>query len=204
MVLANGVTSNGGTAKDGQRYSIHDVIVDDIDATKYNGYGTFAQVSMGRRSPALQNVTINHVTAFQPSIMLNLGDDIGVNPAMHNFVFTNNIVNAGMSPTQTTGGGTTNCAYYSAPLVALGSCFQPYTFSHNAIIASPSNRPPSKYPTGNYFPATASAVDFVNYNNSIGGDYHLRSLSRYKNAGIDGKDLGADIDALEAATAGAE
>ncbi|PYX72540.1 MAG: hypothetical protein DMG78_12055, partial [Acidobacteria bacterium] len=74
--------------------------------------------------------------------------------------------------------------------------------SHNAIIASPSNRPPNKYPAGNYFPAAASAVGFVNYNNSIGGDYHLRSSSPYKNAGSDGKDLGADMNALDAAIAG--
>jgi hypothetical protein len=80
-----------------------------------------------------------------------------------------------------------NCAYYNAPLIALDACFQPYTFSHNAVIASSANFPPSKYPFGNYFPPTAAAVDFVNYN---GGDYHLQSNSPYKNAGTDGKDLG--------------
>jgi len=204
MQIGNGVSTNGGVPLAGERYSIHDVTADDIDPAKYTGYGTFAQVSMGAGAPVLQYVTINHVTGFQPRVMLNLGDDITVNPAMNNFVFTNNIVNAGTSPTQTTGGGTANCAYRPAPLTSLPACFKPYTFSNNAIIATPANFPPSTYPSGNYFPPTAAAVGFVNYNNGNGGDYHLQSTSPYKNAGTDGKDLGADIDALQAAIAGVQ
>jgi hypothetical protein len=202
FILGNGVSSNGGIPLAGGRYSIHDVTVDDISATKYSGYGTFAQVSMGPGAPVLQSITINHVTAFQPTVMLNLGDDITVNPRMINFVFTNNLINAGMAPTSTTGGGAANCAYISRPIVSLPTCFQRYTFSHNAIIASPFNYPPSKYPTGNYFPATPSAVGFKNYDNGISGDYHLLASSPYKNAGSDGKDLGADINALNLAIAG--
>jgi hypothetical protein len=41
----------------------------------------------------------------------------------------------------------------------------------------------------------------VGFVNAAGGDYHLETLSPYKNVGTDGKDLGADIDALQAATA---
>ncbi len=204
MQLGNGLSSNGGAPLAGQRYSIHDVTADDIDAIKYTGYGTFAQVSMGRGAPVLQNVTINHVTGFQPGVMLNLGDDTTVNPLMNNFVFTNNIVDAGTSPTETTGGGPANCAYSPAPATSLHACFQQYSFSHNAIIASPANFPPGKYPSGNFFPATARAVAFLNYNNGKGGDYHLQSASPFKNAGTDGKDLGADLDAIQAAIASVE
>jgi putative Ig domain-containing protein len=202
FVLGNALSDNGGIALAGGRYSIHDVTADDINAKKYIGYGTFAQVSMGPGAPVMQPVTINHVTAFQPAVMLNLGDDITVNPQMNNLVFTNNLINAGMAPTHATGGGIANCAYYGAPIISLPTCFQRYTFSRNAIIASPLNYPPSKYPTGNYFPATPSAVGFVNYDNGIGGDYRLQASSPYKNAGSDGKDLGADINALNIAIAG--
>lgn len=204
MQLGNGRSDKGGVPLAGNRYSIHDLTADDIDAVKYNGLGTFAQVSMGEGSPVLHDVTINHVTAFQPEVMLYLGDDTSVNPQMNNFVFTNNIINVGSAPTETVGGGTTNCAYYSAPLMSLGRCFRSYIFTHNAFIASPVNYPPTKFPSGNYFPSTASAVDFVNYSNGMGGDYHLQSVSPYKNAGTDGKDLGADIDAIQAAIAGVE
>src|SRR6266576_3743302 len=202
FILGNGISSNGGIPRAGGRYSIHDVTADDISATKYYGYGTFAQVSMGPGAPVLQSVTINHVTAFQPTAILNLGDDITVNPQMNSLVFTNNLINAGVSPTSTTGGGAAHCAYNARPAISLPTCFQRYTFSHNAVIASPSNYPPSKYPSGNYFPATVSAVDFVNYRNGIDGDYHLLASSPYKNAGTDGKDLGADSNALYVAIAG--
>ncbi|MFZ0306852.1 MAG: hypothetical protein WAL89_01670, partial [Candidatus Sulfotelmatobacter sp.] len=72
------------------------------------------------------------------------------------------------------------------------------------VIASSVYYPPSLWPAGNFFPATVSAVQFVNYNGGNGGDYHLQPSSPYKGKGTDGKDLGADIDALNSATAGVE
>ena len=57
----------------------------------------------------------------------------------------------------------------------------------------------SGYP-GNFFPATDAEVGFVDLSR---GNYRLGPASPYKNAGTDGKDPGAAIDALEAATAGA-
>ncbi len=204
LVLANGLSTNGGAPLAGERYSVHDLTADDIDATRYNGTGAFAQISMGKGAPVLQNITINHVTAIQPGVMLYLGDDIRRNSAMINFVFTNNIVDAGPSATETIGGGPTNCAYDSTPVISLASCFRPYTFLRNAIIAGTTSRPPSKYPTGNFFPASTAAVQFVNYNNGNGGNYQLANTSPYRNTGTDGKDLGADIAAIQAAIAGVE
>ena len=204
MQLGNGVSINGGVPQAGGRYSIHDVIIDDINDVKYDGYGLFAQVSTGDGAPILHDVTINHVTAFQPGTMLNIGDNTTVNPQMTNFVYTNNIVNAGTAPTKTTGGGTENCAYPAKPTLVLPACFARYMFSRNAIVGTPSNYPPTVYPAGNFFPASASSIDFVNFANGIGGDYHLQVTSRYKNAGTDGRDLGADVQALEAATNGVE
>jgi len=202
LQMGNGVSATGGVALAGQRYSVHDLTIDDIDDVKYKGYGLFAQVSMGVGAPVLQDVTINHVTAFQPGVMLNIGDNTTVNPQMRNFVYTNNLINAGPSPTHTTGGGAANCAYADVPNLVLARCFQTFRFSHNAVVGTPSNRPPAQYPTGNFFPASMNRVDFLNYSDGNGGDYRLANSSPYKNAGTDGKDLGADIEALEAAIAG--
>src|SRR4029450_9593064 len=59
----------------------------------------------------------------------------------------------------------------------------------------------SRYPTGNFFPAAAAwQSNFVGY---AAGDYHLVATSIYKGAGTDRKDLGADIDAVNAQTANA-
>ena len=201
MQIANGLSDNGGAALAGQRYSIHDVIIDDINGVKYNGPGEFAQVSMGLGAPVLQNVTINHVTAFPPSMQFVIGAQLSSTTPMTNFVFTNNIVNAGTYPVWSNGNGdTANCAYHDSPLTTFKACFTSYTFSHNAIIASPAN---AIWPSGNFFP-TLTAVHFVNDNVGIGGDYHLQTSSPYKGAATDGRDLGADVDAVDAAIAGVE
>lgn len=71
------------------------------------------------------------------------------------------------------------------------------TFTKNVMQGASS----SGYPVGNYFPATVSGIGFVNYQTND-GNYRLSASSPYKNAGTDGKDLGADIDAIEAAIAG--
>ena len=67
--------------------------------------------------------------------------------------------------------------------------------ANNAVITGVKN----DYPSGNFFPADTAAVQFLNF---ASGDYHLSSGSPYKNAGTDGKDVGADIDAILRAYAG--
>jgi len=189
----------------GERYSIHDVLIDDIDGVKYNGPSEFAQVSVDVGVPALVDLTINHVTAFPSSFLFMIGDQTAITPKMGNFVFTNSIVDAGRYPVWSTGsGGSTNCAAKDSPLTTFNACFNPYTLASNAIIASPKAFPSSTWPGGNFFPASADVVQFVNYNGGNGGDYHLQRSSPYKGAGTDGKDLGADVDAVLSATAGVE
>lgn len=189
--LANAPSDSGALARAGERYSIHDVIADDIDNVAYNGRGTFAQVSAAPRLN-LQHIQIDHVTVFQPRVMFNVGSN--VTQKMVNFRFTNSIVNAGQSPFTTVGGGTADCAFNEAPLILLNACFAPYVFSNNAIIALPSRVYALPWPSRNSFPADAAAVQFVNYKNGNGGDYHLLSTSPFKNRGTDGRDLGADVD----------
>jgi len=204
MQIANGSSDAGGAAFAGERYSIHDVIIDDINAVKYNGAGTLAQVSVGSGNPVLQDVMINHVTAFPPTTMLYIGDHLTTTPPMSNFVFTNSIVNAGPYPVWSTGGGTANCAFYDSPLTTFNACFSSYSVAANAVVAPPSRASAADWPSGNFFPATMAEVQFVNYNGGNGGDYHLQSSSPYKGKGTDGKDLGADVDAVDSATAGVQ
>lgn len=195
LQIANGLSDRGGAALDGQRYSVHDVVIDDIDGQKYGGLGEFAQISMGQGAAVLQNVTIDHVTAF-PNRMLFVGAPAGTR--MKNFVFTNNIVNAGTYPVWSTGGGPANCAFRNSPQLTFDNCISGYTFASNAIIDSPA----ASWPAKNFFPRSAEAVKFVNYNGGKGGDYRLQSASPYKGKGMDGRDLGADVDAVDASVSG--
>jgi hypothetical protein len=204
LQIANALSDYGNAAFDGERYSIHDIVIDDINGVTYDGPSEFAEVLVSAGAPVLQNVTINHVTAFPSSTMFVVGDMVAVSTQMKNFFFTNSIVNAGTYPVWSTGGGPTNCAYYDKPLTTFNACFSPYSFASNAVVASTSSFPPSLWPSGNFFPASAAAIRFANYNGGNGGDYHLQRSSRYKGAGTDGKDLGADVDAIHSATAGVE
>ena len=121
---------------------------------------------------------------------------------MSNFAFTNNIVNAGAYPVWSTGtDGSLNCAAHDSPIITLNDCFSSHIFSNNAVVAIPSNAPVSTWPTHNFFPMSATAVEFVNYNGGSGGNYQLQSSSPYKGVGTDGKDLGADIPGVNAAIA---
>jgi hypothetical protein len=201
LQIANALT---GTAGQGQRYSIHDIVIDDIDGPKYSGPGEFAQLSVAPGEPVLQNVTINHITAFPANTMFIVG---AFPPTrLKNIVVTNSIVNAGVYPVWSAGnnGSLVSCSAPDVPLKTFNACFNTYAFSTNAIIDPPALALPATWPSGNFFPATAAAVQFVNYNGGNGGDYHLQPSSPYKSQGTDGKDLGADVDAIASAVAGVE
>src|SRR3984885_12860260 len=202
--IGNALSDKGGVSLDGQRYSIHDIVIDDIDGTKYNGPGEFAQMSVSPGAPLLQNVAINHVTAFPSHMLFVIGDMVATSGRMKNFVFTNSIVNAGGWPVWSTGGGQANCAFDDSPLTTFNTCFASSAFVANVIIASPPDQPSSKWPSGNFFATSAGMVQFVNYNAGNGGDYRLQPSSPYKGKSTDNKDLGADVDAIASAIAGVE
>jgi putative Ig domain-containing protein len=201
LQIANAFSDNGAVPLDGQRYSIHDIVIDDIDGGKYDGPGEFAQLSVSPGAPLLQNVTINHVTAFPSQTLFIIGDMVSTTSRMKNVVFTNSIVNAGGFSVWSTGGGPENCAYRDNPLITFNACFANSAFAANAIIAPPAE---GSWPEKNFFPSSAATVEFVDYNSGNGGDYRLQASSPYKGKATDGKDLGADIDVINFATAGVE
>jgi hypothetical protein len=201
MQLNNGPADNGALPRDGGHYSIHDDVFDDIDGTIYKGSDSFAQISTGPHAPAIHDVTINHITAFPRKNLFLIGDLLSMSAAMANFVVTNSILNAGTNPVWSTGAGALNCAAHDSPLTTFNQCFGSYLFSHNAVVATPGISPETTWPAHNWFPSSATAVQFVNYNGGGGGNYQLQSSSPYKRTGTDGKDLGADLSVINAAIA---
>jgi len=83
---------------------------------------------------------------------------------------------------------------------SLDASYAAWAATNNAWVGGSA----SGYPSGNFYPANWAAIGFVDYQADGSGDYRLDTGSTYENAGTDGKDLGADIDALEAALAGEE
>jgi hypothetical protein len=201
--IANAL-SNFGTALDGQRYSIHDIVIDDINGAKYNGPGELAQISVNPGAPLLQNLTIDHITAFPAHSLFVIGGFLANSGPMKNFVFTNNIVSVGTAPVWSTGGGPANCAFHDDPRTTFSTCFAPSTVVGNVIINAPPAYGSGSWPPHNFFAKSSGAVKFANFNGGDGGDYHLQPSSPYKGKATDGKDIGADVDAIHAATAGAD
>jgi hypothetical protein len=208
ILLGTMISGNGGDggapAYLGTRWSIHDIVMDDI-SRKYVGEGHLFEVVNNWPENPLNTVTINHVTGFpdpQGGFMV-LGNVI-TNPPMYGFVFTNSIVTTGRYPVWNAGFGRASCAISGVPVTSISTCFTTYTFGNNALVAAPSHFPPSSWPNGNFFTADPNDVGFVQYDDGDGGNYGLLPGSPYKNMGTDGKDLGADIVGLNAALAGVE
>jgi hypothetical protein len=207
MQLATAVSGNGkngGVALAGARWSIHDVVLDDL-SKKYLGGGTAFEIMNSWPQNPLNTFIISHVTAFpdSQSHMIVTGN-AHPNAQMYGMVFTNNIVVTGRYPVWSTGGGISSCAASNVPLTSIDNCFGDSTFGNNALVASPPAYPPSAWPADNMFPQTTSDVEFTDCENGNGGDYELQATSPYKYKGTDGKDLGADIVKLNQALAKVE
>jgi hypothetical protein len=200
----SGNGSNGGQALAGERFSVHDITIDDINESFYTGSGTLFQILNSWTNNVLNSITVDHVTAFpDPSTgsLISEGNDTSL-PTMWGLTVTNTIAGAGRYPVWNTGGGSTSCGYSDVPITSLTTCYTTYKFYDNVMVASPTAFPPDTWPAGNFFPQNVDAVQFVNYNNGIGGDYHLKASSPYKNAGTDGLDLGANIDLINSFISG--
>jgi len=200
----SGNGKNGAPAQAGTRWSIHDLVIDDL-SSQYVGGGTAFQISNGWPKNPVNTVTINHVTAFpDPQGHMILTGNKSKNQQMFGLVFTNNLLLTTDEPVWNVGWGKTSCAVKNVPDTTMQKCFANSTFLNNGLITPPPEFPPSTWPTKNMFSQTITAVGFTDYNNGNGGNYQLLSNSPYKNLGTDGKDLGADIAGLNAALANVE
>ena len=128
------------------------------------------------------DLVIDHNTGFmdQASMMAGYGPNT-------RFTYTNNLTPIGVYGFA--GDGT------NQGVATLNAYFPGAVFARNVLAGSI----PSLYPADNFFPASLAAVGFVDLE---GGNYRLSALSLYRNAGTDGKDVGADMEAIAAAFAG--
>ncbi|MEA2176422.1 MAG: hypothetical protein QOD00_4014 [Blastocatellia bacterium] len=168
---------------------MHDIritnnLIEDIDTVKWGGAGIFIHIS------GVANVTVDHNTVFHDGTIVQAYDDTGRGTQIQNFVYTNNI--AAHNKYGISGGG--------FGLTAMKNFFPRGTIRRNIIAAVPDFLDvPTTYPSDNFYPASLDAVGFTD---RAGGNYRLSAKSRYRGRATDGKDVGCDFDALEAATSG--
>jgi hypothetical protein len=185
------------------RISIHDNIFDDVSAKYQNGetVGAFAGVYSYCSSTTCGNgnILINHNTELINDPIKWFAVVGAVNGPIPNWTYKNNIVSINAGPA-IINSGFPGCADSTINNTAkLTACFSPYAMNDNVLIGGS-----GPWPIGNYLPASPAAVQFVNYNNADGGDYRLLTTSPYHNAGTDGKDLGADVTAVNSHTGGVQ
>lgn len=196
------VLIDGQPAAAGGRYSIHDVTLDDIEATHYLGGGGLFLIMNSWPTNGLNSLQITHVTGFPDPAgrILALANNNPL-PPIPGFVFSDNIASVPALPVWSADGGSDLCDTSRFPIAGLGACFANYIFAGNVLIGSPSDLL-SEWPANNMLPATVSDVEFINYNNGDGGNYTLLPSSPYKSIG--GPDPGADIAAINALIAGVD
>ena len=148
-------------------------LFEDVGISDDSGEGAFLKIT------ETEFVTVDHNTAIQSGNMIIAYGE----PSAH-FVFTNNVLlhNAFGIKGDGTGIGNNTLDVY----------FPDRAFKRNVIVGSSA----SFYPPKNFFPDTLEAVGFVD---KAAGNYRLANGSRYKKAGTKGTDIGANIDAIEAA-----
>lgn len=203
--IANSIGKAQAPSTAGERYSIHDLVVDDIDGQKYKGFGNF--LTLISNAPPVRAIKIDHVTAFPTRALLAVINSTD-RPKIENFSLTNSFLAAGDAQIIGAGGGPSNCAQRKDdPSAILKNCFADAVFNHNLILGSEGGWPP-----GNIVVKNDAAAGVRDWRQGHGGDYRLcrekgdaagcKSASPGAHAASDGKAVGADIDAIESATAG--
>lgn len=203
----------------GNRYSIHDVVAEGLrypECGKACG-GAQNQLSGGRAGmPAesvLHDISIDHITFISMSTPHSLfimnGPPAGAPPGvqMYNISWTNSLADAGVVGAYPAGGGDSNCSSspgpHGTPKDRIKACWKSGTFRGNVLAVGPDARPEAgDWPEGNAITRDQRAIGYVNLNNGIDGNYHLAASSKFKGKATDGKDPGADVDAVLVAVAG--
>jgi len=165
------------TSQQMMRLLVRDNVLEDVTDDDPDGFG--ARLFQILNDAA--DVTIDHNTAFQNGF--TVGADQAPSPR---FTFRNNIAPEYRG---VIGSGT------GPGIPTLAAFFPGFVYGRNVQPGGD----PLVYPADNFFPATLADVGFADL---AGGNYRLTASSPYKGAGTDGKDIGADIDAVDAATAG--
>ncbi|HEV7891020.1 MAG TPA: DUF4214 domain-containing protein [Pyrinomonadaceae bacterium] len=167
-----------------RRITVSNNLFYDVDASAWGGDGAFLKVGAGAES-----VTVDHNTVDQKG---NITKVWGL--AMTNFVFTNNLMSHNeygvMGDEQSPGLGT------------LTTYFPGYSFARNVVAGDNAYvvNHDRWYPANNFFPTRLDDAGFVD---RAGGNYRLQSGSPYVRSATDGKDVGCDFAALDAAMGGA-
>jgi hypothetical protein len=164
----------GGRSEQTKRIRIRNNLFEDVGGERWGGGGRLFQILSGTAEVAFE-----HNTAFHSGNIITVEG-----PPNHGFVFRDNI--AAHNDYGIIGDGTAPGSPTLAPY------FPEARFQNNVIVGAD----PGRHPAGNFFPPSWEGVGFVDL---VRGNYRLSDRSPYRGKGTDGKDVGADLEALERA-----
>lgn len=201
----------GEFASGGNSYSIHDIVAEGLgykECTRGCGGATLQIAGGSPKTPAsdvMHDVSLTHMTlvsnGYRRALMAMQGPPPSPGaPQMHDIIFNNNIAEAGeYGPWATGGTAEVNCSLqpHVSPKLRIENCWDGgSSFRRNVVAGGASIRQGKDWPDDNFFPGDQGGIGFVNLHGGVDGDYHLAASSKYKGKGTDGKDPGADIDAV--------
>jgi len=159
------------------RFLFRNNLFTDVSRANWGGDGRFMLINGG------VDITVDHNTILEDGGSVLYADT----NAVQGFTMTSNIVPDNAWAIM--GGGT------SPGNGTIATYFPNGTFLRGVFAGSN----PGYYPAGNFYPSSLAGVGFVDL---AAGDYHLAAASPYRNAALDGTDVGANINAILTATAG--
>jgi hypothetical protein len=195
LEMANIRSDAGGETTAGERYSIHDIVADNVRGQPFGGgAGLFAQILVA--APPLRDVNIEHVTAFAPRAVFSIMN----RDKFSNFKIENNIFSTGQYSVLSAGGGPQNCAFRPDPGSFFKNCFVNSSFTHNLMIGE------GGWPPGNSSVKDARSAGIHEASGQDATPYLLcadkdngecKKPSSALHAGTDAKNLGADMEKLQ-------
>jgi len=206
LQIGNIRSDAGGVSSGGERYSIHDLVVDNVHFKDYQGFGLF--LLLLSVAPPLHDVQISHVTAFVPGPLVSIRAG---HEGIENFSLTDSILSTATERPSvvSAGGGPQNCAFrpeVQGPAGVFKSCFANGNVAHNIIIGSRGS-----WPRGNMNVGDAPAAGLAGSGRgktsfrlcrAADEKSSCKKASPAVGSASDGKDTGADVDAIDKATSG--
>ena len=198
----------------GNSYSIHDIVAEGL------GYPECGKACGGAlnhlsgpvggspKDSTMHDVVIDHITFVSMKETKDIAilggppqSDPNEPPRMYNITWTNTIADAGQYGMWPLGGTPEeNCSYFpgATPKTRIEACWKGHSaFRGNVLAGGDSIRGQKpEWPEGNPIVDSLESVGFVKLNHGLDGDYHLAANSKLKGKATDGRDPGADVDAV--------
>jgi hypothetical protein len=195
--IANAAADNHALSQGLMNVSIHDIVIEDVDETRFDGNGVILQISSDGPHP-VHDLTLDHLTAGPGAhVLLELGSP--GNDRLRNMAITNSVFFVPRYQVVSTG-GQQNCAFRRFnPQSFFDSCWNPYSVTNNILIGAS-----DRWPDGNFIVRDLKDAGLTSSLAGSTPDWKIAPNSRYHGKAEDGRDPGADISQVYAAIAGVE